>query len=210
MLLPPPAGAAKIAILIATLILCRQAFAQAEAHKGHSPALQEDLSTGTILTRAAGRDAEKGQPDNLAPHAALRPAADGFLFDTTPSRRNPALGKTAAFTHVSPAEFPKRMPEKIRYAEPVACQGGPASLSPIPAFSSAPSGHMGPHGSGPIHASRPAPPHPRPSPPPAPRIPVRPRSSPAPSRRGGTSPAVDRAAIPVPGTSCRSGPLVRR
>ena len=37
-------------------------------------------------------------------------------------QENSATGKTAAFTHVLPDGSQKRMPVKIRYAEPVACQ----------------------------------------------------------------------------------------
>lgn len=138
---PPAAPAANIpkvvaANCVATLILCRQAFAQAEAHSGSHPALlRKNLSPGKTLARATGpRRGNKGQPMPCA-HPALNPVPTASCSTQLPFGGNSAPGKTAAFTHVLPDEIPKRMPEKIRYAAPRPCQEDqPRPIGQIGAF----------------------------------------------------------------------------
>ena len=50
-----------------------------------------------------------------------------FLFDT-PSLGNPQPARIAAFRSTQNRTNPKRRPSKIRYAEPLACQGARAHM----------------------------------------------------------------------------------
>jgi hypothetical protein len=88
-----------------------------------------------ILTRVAGRDAQRRVRRCLfrilvcTPLPRL-PVRHSFPWEELRIR------KTAASTHTLPDEIPKRMPVKIRYAEPRACQGArPRQSCKFPCFS---------------------------------------------------------------------------
>jgi hypothetical protein len=81
-------------------------------------------------------ETRKEESDDACSASGSVPRSHDFLFDTASLGRKFRIRKTAASTHTLPDEIPKRMPVKIRYAEPRACQGAhPRQSCKFPCFS---------------------------------------------------------------------------
>ena len=139
MLFPPgPAGPAKKnAKLVATLILCssHSRWFAAVQDKG-TPSLTRgarsiNLSPGMILAAVqtgpgSGRRARSPHGGNLSPIPCRHPCLKPYCLLLPVRHSFPLTPRTRKYT-VQSMPFrpvPKRMPRKIRYARPVACQGG--------------------------------------------------------------------------------------
>src|SRR4051794_732282 len=91
--------------------------------------LQKNLSPGRVFVR---RDAPQNRQGGPLPRLRVFPALarSDQLPVCFPVRHafawKSASGWIAAFMSIQTGQIPKRRPRKIRYAQPLACQGGKA------------------------------------------------------------------------------------